>query len=60
MHTIKDILDMDISLWPDAPKEFIDYLKYKKRIKKFEIEVYSPNMEDGYKRPKMIKRLKKD
>lgn len=51
---------MGISLWSDAPKEFIDYLKYKKRIKKFGIEVYSPNMEDGYKRPKMVKRLKKD
>lgn len=56
---IQDILDMDISLWPDAPKEFIDYLKYKKRIKKFGIEVYSPNIGDGYKRPKMIKKLEK-
>ena len=56
---LQDILDMDLSLWPDAPKEFIDYLKYKNRIKKFGIEVYSPNIGDGYRRPKMIKKLEK-
>lgn len=57
---LADIMDGDLSLWPDAPKEFIDYLKYKNRIKKFEIEVYSPNIGDGYRRPKVIKKLKKN
>lgn len=53
---ISDIMDGDLSLWPEAPKEFIRYLKYKNKIKKFDIDVYSLTMEDGYKRPKMIKK----
>ena len=37
-------------------KEYIHYLKYKNIVKKYDIEVTTNTPEDGYKRPKMIKR----
>lgn len=51
-----DLLDGDISCWKDASKEYIHYLKYKNIVKKYDIEVTTNTPEDGYKRPKMIKR----
>lgn len=55
----KDILSLDFSLWTLGLKEYKQFIKYKKNIKKYDIEVYSATMDDGYKRPKIIKRLQK-
>ena len=57
---IQDIKDLDISCWKDAPIEYLYYLKYLRAIKKFNIEMYTGNPNDGYKRSKQIKILKKD
>jgi len=53
---IQDIKDGDISTWIDAPIEYVRYLDYLKKIKKYNIEVYSGSLNDGYKRPKLIKK----
>ena len=57
---IQDIKDLDISCWKDAPIEYLYYLKYLRAIKKFNIEMYTGNPNDGYRRSKLIKTLKKD
>ena len=57
---IQDIKDLDISCWKDAPIEYLFYLKYLRTIKKFNIEMYTGNPNDGYRRSKLIKTLKKD
>lgn len=57
---IQDIKDLDISCWKDAPLEYLFYLKYLRTIKKFNIEMYTGNPNDGYRRSKLIKTLKKD
>lgn len=57
---IQDIKDLDISTWKDAPLEYLFYLKYLRTIKKFNIEMYTGNPNDGYRRSKLIKTLKKD
>lgn len=56
---IDDIKDLDFSLWPLGIKEYKQFLKYKRNIKKYGITVYSPTVDDGYKRPKFIKKLEK-
>lgn len=56
---IQDIKDLDISTWKDAPLEYLFYLKYLRTIKKFNIEMYTGNPNDGYRRSKLIKTLKK-
>ena len=53
---IQDIKDGDISSWIDAPIEYVRYLDYLKKIKKYNIEVYNGSLNDGYKRPKLIKK----
>ena len=57
---IQDIKDLDICCWKDAPIEYLYYLKYLRAIKKFNIEMYTGNPNDGYRRSKLIKTLKKD
>lgn len=57
---IEDIKDLDISCWKDAPLEYLFYLKYLRTIKKFNIEMYTGDLNDGYRRSKLIKTLKKD
>lgn len=54
---VYDIKNSDISLWPDAPMEYIHFLEYRRRIKKYGIEVYSKDFDDGYRRPKLIRSL---
>lgn len=54
---IDDIKDLDFSLWPLGIKEYKQFLKYKSNIKKYGITVYSPTVDDGYKRPKIIKKI---
>lgn len=51
---IEDILDGDISMWIDAPKEYINYLNYIKNIIKYNIRVNVVTKNDGYKRLKKI------
>jgi len=51
---IEDILDSDISMWIEAPKEYIDYLNYIKNIIKYNIRVNVVTKNDGYKRLKKI------
>lgn len=36
---IADIKDGDLSLWCDAPWEYLRFLKYKRNVIKYEIEV---------------------
>ena len=57
---IDDIKDLDISTWIDAPMEYLFYLKYLSIIKKFNIEMYTGSPNDGYRRSKLIKTLKKE
>lgn len=56
---IADIMDGDISCWIDAPGEYINYLKYMHKIKKYNIEVFTGRADDGYRRSKLIKKLEK-
>lgn len=56
---IADIMDGDISCWIDAPIEYINYLKYMHKIKKYNIEVFTATPDDGYRRSKLIKKLEK-
>ena len=56
---IEDIKDLDISTWIDAPIEYLYYLKYLSTLKKFNIEMYTGSPNDGYRRSRLIKRLKK-
>jgi len=51
-----DIKDGDLSLWLDAPFEYLNYLNYVRKIKKFGLEVYTFR-DDSYKRPKEVKKL---
>lgn len=54
---IDDLKEFDLSCWPDALANFLNFIIYKKRIKKFNIEVYSKNTNDCYRRPKFVKKL---
>ena len=59
-NSILDIKDLDISCWKETSLEYLFYLKYLRAIKKFNIEMYTGNPNDGYRRSKLIKTLKKD
>ena len=52
---IADIKDGDLSLWCDAPSEYLRFLKYKRNVIKYEIEVNATITKLGYKRPNMLK-----
>lgn len=54
---INDIKDFDLSCWPLALIRFLYFIIYKKRIKKFNIEVYYKDKKDCYKRPKFVKKM---
>lgn len=56
---IADIMDGDISCWIDAPGEYINYLKYMHKIRKYDIDVFTGRADDGYRRSKLIKKLEK-
>ncbi len=56
---INDIKDLDISIWSQAIVEYLEYLRYLRVLKKFNIEMYTNDLDDGYKRAKLIKSLKK-
>lgn len=56
---IPDIIDGDLSCWPDAPFEYLKYLSYMHKIKKYDIEVFTGRPDDGYRRSKLIKKLEK-
>lgn len=53
---IQKVKEADIFRLDNVPGEYIKYLEYIKKIKKYDIEVYSSSFEDGYKRPKLIKK----
>lgn len=55
---IEDIKDRDLSEWIDAPFEYLYYLNYIRKVKKYNIEVFSPRYNDGYKRSALIKKLR--
>lgn len=55
---IADIKDGDLSMWLDAPSEYIKFLKYKRNIIKNNIKV-EVVLDQGYKRPKFIKEMQK-
>ena len=54
-NSILDIKDLDISCWKETSLEYLFYLKYLRAIKKFNIEMYTGNPNDGYRRSKLIK-----
>ena len=56
----KDVEEIDISTWKDALIEYLFYLKYLNTIKKYNIKIYTGSPNDGYKRSKLIKTLKKN
>lgn len=55
-----DIKEKDISAWKDALLEYLFYLKYLSTIKKYNLKMYTGSPNDGYKRSKLIKILKKE
>ena len=56
---IHDIKNKNLVAWKKAYFEYLEYLKYLNCIKKLNIEAYTINPYDGYRRSKLIKELKK-
>ena len=56
---IHDIKNKNLIAWKKAFFEYLEYLKYLNIIRKFNIEAYTINPYDGYRRTKLIKELKK-